>query len=235
MSPNGPIWTGQVNLVPSALSKPLHWRKPRRIFVDSMFDLFYERVPFEYVAAIFGVMAACSEHTFLCLTKRENRAAQFTEWLYRDRTRHKINAAVRRFVPEVDAMVEDVPWPLSNVQLIVSTEDQESYDDRVHVLVHSCQAAVKGVSVEPMLGPIKLRATGRLHLQWVVIGGESGHRARPMKREWAYDLIRQCHAADIPAYFKQTGDVLARELDLQDRSGADPDEWGKKLRIQEFP
>lgn len=235
MGKGGPVWNGKVNLVHRALEIPQHWRKPRRIFVDSMFDLFYERVPFEYVAAIFGVMTACPQHTFLCLTKREHRAAQFTEWFYRDRPKHKINSAIRRFVPDLDPIVEDMSWPLPNVQLIVSTEDQETYDDRVHVLVHSCLAAVKGVSVEPMLGPIKLRATGRLHLQWVVIGGESGHRARPMKRQWVYNLIRECKDADIAVYVKQTGDVLARELDLESRSGSDPKEWPEFLRIQEYP
>lgn len=204
---NGHVrWNGKVNLVHDALEKPLHWKKPRRIFVGSMTDLFYKGVPSSYIERVFGVMRECRQHTFLVLTKRLERAASF-------------------------------PWPRNcpHIQLIASAEDQKTYDERVKVLVHKCAAQTKGVSLEPLLGPIDLRGTGRLHLSWVVVGGESGPGARPMDIEWAESILDQCYHAEVPVYFKQTGAVLARELCLKDRTGADPHEWPGELQVQEFP
>lgn len=198
-------WNGDINLVEDALEKPLHWRKPRRVFVGTMTDIFYDLVPLDYLTKIFDVMRRCPQHTFLVLTKRLKRASEF-------------------------------PWPNApHIQLIASAEDQKTYDERVQLLVHKCDATVKGVSLEPLLGPITLRATGRLHLSWVVVGGESGPNARPMKKEWAVSILDQCEDASLAAYFKQTGAVLARELGLEDGAGADPNEWPEELRIQEFP
>lgn len=212
MTENGPVWNGKVNLVPSLLEQPRHWRKPRRIFVGSMTDLFYEKVPMMYLRQVFRMMEECPQHTFMIFTKRPERAAEFFE-----QTRHKFM------------------WPLPNVWLITSAEDQKTYNDRVMVLVHKCPGFVKGVSLEPLLGPVDLRATGRMHLSWVIIGGEAGSGARLMEMIWAENLIDQSQENDVATYFKQTGDVLARELGLVSRSGSDPEEWPEHLQIQEYP
>jgi protein gp37 len=117
---------------------------------------------------------------------------------------------------------------LPNVRFGVTVENQ-TYDFR---LVHG----VTWVSYEPALGPLELyHASMQADVDWVIIGGESGAGAREMKLEWALSMIEQCKSAGVAVHFKQTGDVLARKLGLKDKSGKDPTEWPKELRVQEFP
>jgi protein gp37 len=215
-------WTGRVNLLPERLDQPLRWRRGRRIFVNSLADLFHEDVPDEYIARVFAVMALAPQHTFQVLTKRHGRM------------RSLLNA-----VSFADLMLDKagdvagrqpvVPWPLPNVWLGVSAEDQQWADIRVHALL-STPAAVRWVSAEPLLGPIDLRnlrarngavidalygdvktAPGEIYaacpgsVAWVVAGGESGAAARPMRPEWARSLRDQCQAARVPFFFEQWG------------------------------
>jgi protein gp37 len=177
--PGHPFEQGfDLRLVPEALAKPLLWKRGRKIFVNSMSDLFHEGVPFEYVAAVFGVMAACQHHTFQVLTKRSERALEFFGWLdgqrdsgggrwntFAEVCRHfalcsvpQASLAGGAWAPVVHPLLGyDTRWPLPNVQLGVSCEDQENADLRIPDL-RLCPATVRFVSAEPLLGPIDLRS-----------------------------------------------------------------------------
>jgi protein gp37 len=166
IGPKGPRWTGKVRLVPEHLADPLRWRKPQRIFVNSMSDLFHESLPFEQIAAVFGVMAACPQHTFQILTKRAARLPEFFAW-FADGFNDKWDAARRPAYAllmkagkigqaERLGVVQAHPrWPLPNVWLGVSVEDQKTADERIPHLL-ATPAAVRFISAEPLLGPIDL-------------------------------------------------------------------------------
>lgn len=174
-------WTGEVVTLPEVLGEPLKWRKPARVFVNSMSDLFHPGVPFEFVAAVFGVMAACPQHTFLVLTKRPERAREFFRWvveqdrptgrLANDRAPRDSEGTPGRLECCWQALAHEARrtdagplhtkhaadplglWPLPNVHLGVSVEDQPTADERIPLLLQ-CPAAVRWVSYEPALGPI---------------------------------------------------------------------------------
>lgn len=236
----GPRWNGEVRMVPQALEKPLRRRKPTKYFVNSMSDLFHESLVDsedgrEFIAAVFGVMAACPQHTFQVLTKRPTKAAEWFAWLTGPGSRGHVwqslfvHASRELLHPPADLserMGSPWPWPLPNVWLGVSVEDQKRADERIPIL-ESLPAAVKFLSCEPLLGPVDLVKAGAIwddladgaivrktSLDWVIVGGESGHRARPMHPEWARKLREQCAYAGVQFFFKQhgawsDGDLLA--------------------------
>jgi protein gp37 len=202
-------WTGKVRLEEDALTAPMRWRKPRRIFVCSMSDLFHPEVPDSYIGKIFGVMAEAHQHTFQVLTKRAQR---MLEW----------SKSVAHY-PKGDRSKSPVPgWP-PNVWLGVTAEDQKRVDERIPLLLQT-PAAVRFVSCEPLLGPVDLakagavwsdmndkiipgcRSIGTKEINWVIVGGESGPGARPMHPDWARGLRDQCQAAGVPFLFKQWGE-----------------------------
>lgn len=157
----GPRWTGHVRLVAEKLNEPSRWKKPRRIFVNSMSDLFHESLSNEQIAAVFGVMAQCPQHTFQVLTKRAKRMREWFEWA--DQTGVDVAAPPPDFVvttcavnlgAEIDELAR--PWPLPNVWLGVSAESQEYADERIYDLL-ATPAAVRFVSYEPALGPVDFR------------------------------------------------------------------------------
>ena len=218
---SGLDWTGTVNSLPDRLDAPLHWREPRRIFVNSMSDLFHDQVPDEFIARVFAVMALAHHHTFQVLTKRHGRMRSL---LGDRRWREAIRYHALGF-DQTDQLGTDGIWPLPNVWLGVSVEDQHWADIRIPALLDT-PAAVRWISAEPLLGPITLRAPwvgGRIGdrapnahdllgigdasppLNWVVVGGESGPGARPMHPDWARRLRDQCAAAGVPFFFKQWG------------------------------
>lgn len=165
----------RLTLQPHVLELPLRWRKPQRIFVNSMSDLFHKDVPLQYIQRVFDVMRDAHWHQFQVLTKRADRLAKVAATL---------------------------PWP-PNVWMGVSVESQE-YTGRVADLT-STAAAVKFLSVEPLLGPIyDLDLVG---IDWVIVGGESGPGARPMDAEWVRGIRRLCAAQKVPFFFKQWGGV----------------------------
>jgi protein gp37 len=166
----------------SELEKPLRWQKPRYVFVCSMSDLFHEDVPDPFLQKVFRTMDLGGPlgHTFFVLTKRAKRMAAFR---YEE--------------------TSDGRWP-HNVWAGITAENQETYDDRVRSLVKT-PAVIRWASLEPLLGPISLRATGRLHPSWVVVGGETGPGARPMDLDWARALRDECAESGIPFFFKQLG------------------------------
>lgn len=201
-------------LVESAIAAPLHWRKPRRIVVCSMSDLFHPSTPFEWIDRVFGVMALCPQHTFQILTKRPERMAEYLN--YRPRSQ-RIWDAQGAMGAEPHRRAGSLPLP--NVWLGTSVENQEQADKRIPHLLE-CPAAVLFLSCEPLLGAIELTGDGTEYLpdeycspsdpqnriNWVIAGGESGPNARPMHPEWARSLRDQCQAAGVPFFMKQWGE-----------------------------
>ncbi|MBI5289947.1 MAG: phage Gp37/Gp68 family protein [Chloroflexi bacterium] len=221
---------GQVKMYldEKTLLAPLRWRKPRRVFVCSMTDVFGEWVPDEWLDRIFAVMALAPQHTFQVLTKRSARMREYhAPGQLRDV--HVVDAAYEMgyMLPPAHLLT----WPLPNVWLGVSAEDQERADERIPHLL-STPAAVRWVSAEPLLGPVELTRlrhpsgdnlnalwgctwvdgsipdqTGPSErLDWIVTGGESGPGARPMDLAWARSLRDQCAAAGVAFFMKQTGE-----------------------------
>lgn len=220
-----------VTLHPGRLQLPSTWKKPRRVFVNSMSDLFHEQVPFVFVRAVWARMQAAHQHTFQVLTKRPARMLEFFRWMEEQEVR--------------------VEASLPNVWIGVSVEDQRTADERIPLLLQA-PAAVRFLSCEPLLGSVDLikniggtlwmggqrgcdgrhRHGGRvgqelhgvihdfnperLHhhhddrcrrgIDWVIVGGESGHGARPMHPEWVRRILIQCTLADVPFFFKQWGE-----------------------------
>lgn len=263
------------------LEQPLRWRKPQRVFVNSMSDLFHEDVEGEFISKVFSVMAAAEWHRFQVLTKRPLRMFRYIESNKRTLSR----------MAEV--------WPLPNVHLGVSVEDQKTADERIPLLLRT-PAAVRFVSYEPALGPVNFKkylgvwevlqgamvicsyrmemdyrsAMNKvenekrqgLHMSakryqespsidWLIVGGESGPKARPFNLQWARDVISQCRAAGVPVFVKQLGrnpyeapegitpntsgpDAIKcrlYELDMDKSKGGDMAEWPEDLRVREFP
>ena len=207
-------FTGEVRLNDQWLDQPLRWRKPRMIFVCAHGDLFHESVPDEWIDRVFAVMALASQHTFQVLTKRSERALAYVTYDRRD----QINAAGGEIVHFAD-MEDNVAWPLPNVWLGTSVEDQTTANARIPHLL-ATPAAVRFVSAEPLLGPVDLTSmertggTGLMRpldgrfrtLDWIIVGGESGPKARPMHPDWARSLLDQCRAAGVAFFFKQWGE-----------------------------
>jgi len=201
-----------VVLRPERLDIPLRWKKPRRIFVNSMSDLFHDAVPDEFIARVFAVMSQARQHTFQVLTKRHGRMRSL---LSSERWPH----LVAREAFAMDRRIGEEPFrlPLPNVWLGVSAEDQQRAAMRIPALGET-PAAVRWVSFEPLLGSVFIPGEWLEFLDWAVVGGESGRGARPMHPDWARLLRDQCRAAGIPFLFKQWGEwgPLA-QLDAQGR------------------
>lgn len=264
-------WTGRVDFVPHMLEQPLRWRWRRRIFVNSMSDLFHESIPDDWIDRIFAVMALAPRHTFQLLTKRPERMLRYMTnpatpgllaralidgyLLGGDSVSPHATGAhwPVRSIGDIDCP-DDVgmkQWPLPNVWLGVSVEDQATADERIPLLL-SAPAAVRWISAEPLLEAVDLESlpdgsvpTGKT-LDWVVVGGESGPDARPFDLDWARSLVDQCQAAGVAVFVKQLGSRPVREADrerglaaglvrLTDRKGADPAEWPAELRVQQYP
>lgn len=200
------------------LDQPLRWRRPRRIFVNSMSDLFHHDVPDDFIDLVFAVVSIADRHTFQVLTKRSDRMRQYMN--APDRLA-RVRAAARRLHGNVNEVSAVPVWPPQNAWLGVSVEDQAAADERVPLLLETL-AAVRWISAEPLLGQVSLHferighwnalamksnqpwATTRLH--WVVVGGESGPKARPISIHWVRNLRDQCVAAGVPFLFKQWGE-----------------------------
>lgn len=214
------------------LLAPLRWKRPRRIFVCSQTDLFAEFVTDEQIDQVFAVMALSPQHCFQVLTKRPERMLRVLTGLRDDLQSLKGQVALAwgrpaRFFPsEIKRlpMNQDttLPWPLPNVWLGVTAENQERADERIPLLLRT-PAAVRFLSAEPLLGPIDLDLCYREHgpdglcdhedsgLDWVITGGESGPGARPSHPEWFRSLRDQCVAAGTPFFFKQFGEYAPLE------------------------
>ncbi len=202
-----PHWTGKVGIVENHLMDPLKWRKPQRIFVNSMSDLFHEDLPDEAIDRVFAVMALCPQHTFQCLTKRPGRMLRYLNSTYTFRRNSVIDEASRilhdRQEKDIRAISWNLPaWPLPNVWLGVSAENFATWDARVHLLKRT-PAAVRFVSYEPALED--LESVDLEEIDWLIVGGESGPGARPFDISWARNTVHQCAAAGVACFVKQLG------------------------------
>jgi protein gp37 len=215
-----------VTLRPERLRDPLTWRKPTRVFVNSMSDLWHKQIPTAFIAAVFAVMAATPQHTYLVLTKRPARMRALLEY---DAYRLQDGAD-----PEDAPVLAEASWPLPNVHLGVSAEDQHWFGVREGDLWRTPNA-VPWISAEPLLRPVHLGLDAIERLAWLVIGGESGPGATPMELAWARSLVEQCRSAEIPVYVKQLGSAWARTNNAAHPKGGDPEGWPEDLRIREYP
>lgn len=231
-------WTGNIHLCYekvggqiNTLVQPLHWKQPRRIFVNSMSDLFHKDVPFEFIDKVFDVMRRTPDHTYLVFTKRAKTMGDFIYQAYGKTT------------------------ILTNVQLILSLSTQKEADEKIPILLQ-IPAAVRGLSLEPLLegigleeyickGGLAYKILSRHYgkdgfdpkgkqpertkqtLDWVIVGCESGPKRRPCKIEWVRSIVNQCQAASVPVYVKQ--------LSINCKVSRNMAEWPEDLRIQQYP
>ena len=178
-SSTGPRWTGKVKLVHDLLREPLRWKEPRLVFVNSMSDLFHESVPETFIQQVFAIMRAATRHTFQILTKRADR--------------------LRELAPRL-------PWP-GHIWMGVSVESA-AFTSRIARL-RETHAAVKFLSIEPLLGPMGvLELSG---IDWLIVGGESGPGARPMNANWVRAIRDQCLDGGVPFFFKQWGGIRKKD------------------------
>ena len=206
-------WNGTVRLIEEKLLDPLRWKRPRRIFVNSVSDVFHPNVPDEWVDRIFAVMALCPQHTFQILTKRPERMREYCTsrqrvWLWDFPARYKNDAFL--------GMAFRAMIPLPNVWLGVSIENQQAANERIPHLL-ATPAALRFLSCEPLLGVVDLPGRhGRditdegtfdiIGIDWVIVGGESGPHARPMHPDWVRSLRDQCAEAAVKFMFKGWGE-----------------------------
>lgn len=260
-------WTGKIMFVARHLLDPLRWKEPRRIFVNSMSDLFHPGVTDDELAAFFGVMAIAHHHTFQVLTKRPERMLEVAKTLAVADCIAGLamlcqQRGVRLNYDRVNAHLKTYNhvWPLRNVWLGVSVENQATADERIPLLLQT-PAAIRFLSCEPLLdrlsfrwaswAPLNGQRVNRNHLDgfrglidWVIVGGESGAKARPFDLSWAREIKEQCAEAGVPLFMKQLGrspvertnGVLTwPEFDLHDSHGGDMAEWPEDLRVRDFP
>jgi protein gp37 len=203
-------WDGHVKLFPERLEWPLHRHKPLKIAVGLMGDLFHGTVPDEFIDKVFASMALCPQHTFQILTKRPERMSNY---LIADRGGHRETAdridesAGDWFRVDPDGESVTTIWPIPNVWLGVSCEDQKTFEERWGYL-RQIKAAKRFISFEPLLGNIEMQSELP---DWVIVGGESGPGARPMHPDWVRSIRDQCQMAGVHMHFKQWGEWILRE------------------------
>lgn len=273
-------WTGHARVVQEHLTDPMRWRKPRRVFVNSMSDLFHESLRNEEIAAVFGVMAAAPMHTFQVLTKRPERMRAWFRWISECAANltmqvgelpdsgfaEPTSCMVYRYEAEGKDWIDDAPrgelaehgriaWPLPNVWLGVSVEDQRTADERIPQLL-ATPAAVRFLSAEPLLGRVDLshhfgvvdaegepsgprcKPDGSPAIDWCIVGGESGPGARVCDVEWIRALVYECREAGVSPFVKQLGALAMRHgiaLRFAHPKGGDMAEWPGELRVREWP
>lgn len=222
-------WTGKVKCLEGRLTIPLHWKKPRTIGVSFMGDLFHEDVPTNFIGKVLAVMALCPQHQFLILTKRPERLKNFMTIIGLEHEIGKIayNVAEENGIDwdwrwrKYETATGEKRWPLPNVMLGVSVEDQKTADERIPLLLQT-PATKRFVSYEPALGPVIFsgawndylngwaprdhpdslrKPTNKLDL--IIMGGESGPGFRSMDLSWARSVMNQCHWANTCFFFKQ--------------------------------
>ncbi|MGW2861881.1 DUF5131 family protein [Streptomyces sp. NPDC001205] len=229
---------------PDVLTEPLRWKKPRKVFVNSMSDLFHARVPREFLSRVFAVMAATPQHTYQILTKRPERAARILKDLctcgsghppgehFRSAMEWAATSHSPTYVPGLKhGIYHRTAWPLPNVWLGTSIES-DRYVGRADAL-RDAPAAVRFISAEPLLGP--LPSADFTGIDWLIIGGESGPGARQFAPVWALDLIQAARSAGAAPFVKQLGSVWARENGASDGKGGKPADWPAALRVREYP
>lgn len=245
--------TTGVQLHPDRLDQPLKWKKPRRIFVNSLSDLFHEDVPDRFIDQVMRAMANTKRHVYQVLTKRPERMLDYLSGWWK---RCYQDSETGEYIPVN---------PCQHIWFGVSVESQETADERIPLLLQT-PAAVRFVSAEPLLGPVDLEVgLEAFHshdpmlnrnpspISWVIVGGESGPGARPCDVAWIRAIKEQCQSAGVPVFVKQLGSKPFSEPDriihrkstqklsngfyrfLTDRKGGDWSEWPEDLMVREFP
>ncbi|MEO3947654.1 phage Gp37/Gp68 family protein [Gorillibacterium sp. CAU 1737] len=223
----------EIQIFPDRLDQPLRWKRPRKIFVNSLSDLFHQDVPDDFIDEVFAVMALCPQHTFQVLTKRPQR---MRDYLSKPSSPYAIDKLAdlsplmeqwgwmspedaANIAPPGSVLPKWPEWPLPNVWLGVTVENQQAADERIPLLLQT-PAAIRWLSCEPLLGSVDLISAGAINyeivntwqstmeplIDWVVVGGESGSKARPMHPDWVRSLRDQCQDAGVPFLFKQWGE-----------------------------
>lgn len=253
-------WDGTVEFVKSQLIKPLSWKKSKRIFVCSMADLFHTNVPDEWIHQVMAVVALSPQHTFQILTKRPERMKEYfsqqslrVKW-YEAAKENLWDAVSEKFegLINLQQYFIDQPFPLPNVWLGTSTENQQMANKRIPILLQ-IPAAVRFLSCEPLLEEIDFRQGGAIQklisdsyewelvnedIQWIVVGGESGPNSRPCHIEWLESIVQQFHAAKTPVFVKQLGANAifgGQRFKTRDKKGGDIEEFPKHLQVRKFP
>ena len=185
------------------IEKPLSWKKPQLIFVNSMSDLFHDEVPVDFILKVFNVMQRASWHKFQVLTKRSQRLLELNS---------------------------QIDWP-NNVWMGVSVENQD-YTFRIDHLGKT-DAITKFLSLEPLLGPLSGLNLDKIN--WVIVGGESGPRARPMREDWVLQILDQCNVASVPLFVKQMGESWAQVNKAKSKKGGNMSEWPIDLQVRDYP
>lgn len=240
----------------SKLQEVLTRRKPCKWFWCDMTDMFGSWVPDQWIDRCFAVMHLTAQHTHQVLTKRASRLCKYMkDWpIGMARGHHialRLNEAgdgLASIPPKhhpsgsfSDGTGPTVTLPLSNAWLGVSAENQETFDKR-HGDLGNTPAAVRYLSLEPLLGPIDVAPfCESFQTRWVIVGGESGRDARPCRLAWVRDIVRQCADYGVACFVKQLGSNaeegfgVNRKLGLKHYKGGDPSEWPADLRVREFP
>lgn len=243
---HGGAWTGKLALIDDMLTLPLRWRKPRRIFVNSMSDLFHENLPDAAIDKVVAVAALAKQHTLQILTKRSERMRAY---MTDPKTPERVEKAMDGIAPAPwhDRELDDCGgWPVPHVWLGVSVEDQERADERIPDL-EATPAAVRFLSCEPLLGPVDLTRVrerrglarnvltcdlwstltneviagpppGYGPVTWVIAGSESGRNARPCDISWVRSLKDQCVGASVPFFYKQAA-INGRKIPTPELDG----------------
>lgn len=257
--PKGETEAQGILTMPERLDDLLRLRKSQRVFLGSMTDLFHEDMPHDFLVDIWGAMAVTPHLTYQILTKRPERMREFIATVNQESIRlsgsQRMDAqsrATQNFLAK--RLGKGWAWPLPNVWLGTSVEDQEAAEIRIPDLLQTL-AAVHYLSCEPLLGWINRlkRLPGYIYtadvrpaddclsrgIDWVIIGGESGPHARPMDLDWARGLVEQCRAAGTAVFVKQLGSCWARDVEWcrahRDGHGGQMEAWPEDLRIREFP
>ena len=234
-------WTGQVKFIEERLNQPLRWNKPRMVFVNSQGDLFHESVSDEQLDQIFAVMALANWHVYMVLTKRPQRMVEYFSKTPSDgnypvgfETQYNIEYHANGMA---DSAEKSIKLPLPNVYLGVTCENQKAADERIPLL-QKVPAAVRFVSFEPLLEPITLDVRHQFqNINWAILGGESGPKARKCAIEWLTDLEDRCTDYGVARFVKQLGSkpTLAGETYPVTGKGGDPEQWPEHLRIRQWP
>ena len=265
-------WTGKVNFVRDRLEPPLRTRKPTVWFMNSMSDLFHESITDEQLDQIFAVMALTPQHTYQVLTKRPERMLRYS--LSRLESNKILNAVKVNFAKWCEPGTVLPSRPYQNIWLGCTVENQQTADKRIPLLLQT-PAAVRFLSCEPLLERVFLRVPSNPEsksmkllnamglavpdylpvskedgLHWVIVGGESGPKARPFDIGWARSIIQQCKPAGVPVFVKQLGKEVFEDWNSESAKflgstaltrvpvtgkGNDMSEWPEDLRVREYP
>lgn len=225
-------WNGTVEFVESQLLKPVSWKSPQMVFVCSMADLFHNNVPDEWIDRVMAIAAICPRHTFQILTKRPERMRAYfadpnrTRWIC-DRALDLLRDEENPLKWKLPLEQFEVKIPLPNVWLGTTVENRKAIA-RIPAM-RDTPSVLRFLSCEPLLEDLgDLPLTG---IDWVIVGGESGSRARLCKVEWIRAIVEQCDRAGVPVFVKQPGSNTDVSASRQNKISALPTE----LQIQQFP